>query len=147
MKKATLLLLCGTLAVCACQKFPVPETPSKDADLQGMTVDVTGISDAAKKIFILNEGAMGSNNATLDFLRMSDGTYVTGAFKKMNPDAGAGLGDVGNDIAVHGDELWIVVNNSGIDDFIEQIRHLISQNIRRIDKNGVEFLLQQSKIQ
>ena len=102
------------LAVCACQKDPVPEQPSKDAELQGITVDLSGISADAKKIFVLNEGAMGSNNATLDFLRMSDGTYVTGAFKKMNPDAGAGLGDVGNDIAVHGDELWIVVNNSGI---------------------------------
>lgn len=57
---------------------------------------------------------MGSNNASLDFLRFSDGNYVTGAFKKMNPNVGAGLGDVGNDIAVHGDELWIVVNNSGL---------------------------------
>jgi hypothetical protein len=27
---------------------------------------------------------------------------------------GAGLGDVGNDIAVHGDEVWMVINNSGI---------------------------------
>jgi hypothetical protein len=57
---------------------------------------------------------MGSNNASLDFLRFSDGNYVTGAFKKMNPSVGAGLGDVGNDIVVHGDELWMVVNNSGI---------------------------------
>ena len=114
MKKATLLLLCGALAFCACQKDPGPETPSKDADLTGEKVDVSGFADSAKKVFILNEGGMGSNNSTLDFLRLSDGNYITGAFKKMNPDAGAGLGDVGNDIAVNGDELWIVVNNSGI---------------------------------
>lgn len=114
MKKALLLLLCGALAFCACRKDPVPEPPSKDADLTGQKVDVSGFPESTRKLFVLNEGGMGSNNASLDFLRFSDGNYVTGAFRKMNPGIGAGLGDVGNDIAVHGDELWMVVNNSGI---------------------------------
>ncbi len=116
MKKASLLLLCGALAFAACDIYPVEPVvqPSKDAGLDGQKVDVSGLAINAKKIFVLNEGGMGANNATLDFLRMSDGTYVTGAFKKMNPNVGAGLGDVGNDIAVKGDEVWIVVNNSGI---------------------------------
>lgn len=114
MKKALLLLLCGALAFCACRKDPVPEPPSKDADLTGRKVDVSGFPESTRKLFVLNEGGMGSNNASLDFLRFSDGNYVTGAFRKMNPGIGAGLGDVGNDIAVHGDELWMVVNNSGI---------------------------------
>lgn len=114
MKKATLLLLCGAFAVCACQQDPVPEAPSKDAELTGEKVDVAAFSTAARKVFVLNEGGLGSNNATLDFLRLPEGTYVNGAFRRMNPDAGAGLGDVGNDIAVHDDEVWIVVNNSGI---------------------------------
>lgn len=111
MKKAFLLLLCGTFAFCACQKDRVP---SKDSTLDGKTVDVSFISTSAQKLFVLNEGGMGSNNATLDFLRFSDGKYITGAFKKMNPEIAAGLGDVGNDIAIHGEEAWIVVNNSGI---------------------------------
>ena len=115
MKKARLLLLFGALvSVFACQKDPIPETPSKDADLTGVKVDVSAISTSAKKVFVLNEGGMGANNSTLDFLRFSDGNYITGAFKKMNPGVGAGLGDVGNDIAVHGDEVWMVINNSGI---------------------------------
>ena len=111
MKKAFLLLLCGAFAFCACQKDRVP---SKDSTLDGKTVDVSFISTSAQKLFVLNEGGMGSNNATLDFLRFSDGKYITGAFKKMNPEIAAGLGDVGNDIAIHGEEAWIVVNNSGI---------------------------------
>ena len=114
MKKATLLLLCGALSFCACHKDPVPEVPAKDADLTGEKVDVSFLPASVSKVFMLNEGQMGSNNATLDFLRMSDGNYITGAFRKMNPNVGAGLGDVGNDIAVHGDEVWLVVNNSGI---------------------------------
>ena len=114
MKKATLLLLCGALVFCACHKEPVPEPPSQDADLTGEKVDVSGFPESVGKVFLLNEGQMGANNASLDFIRMSDGNYITGAFKKMNPGVGAGLGDVANDVAVHGDELWIVVNNSGI---------------------------------
>lgn len=112
MKKARLILLCGALvSLFACQKDPIP---SKDAGLTGTKVDVSAIPAGIDKVFILNEGGMGSNNSTLDFLRVSDGNYVTGAFKKMNPDVGAGLGDVGNDIVVIGGELWMAINNSGI---------------------------------
>ena len=93
---------------------PQDEAPSKDADLAGNQVDVSAIPEGVRKVFVLNEGGMGSNNASLDFLRMSDANYVAGAFKKMNPKVGGGLGDVGNDIAVRGDEVWVVVNNSGI---------------------------------
>ena len=118
MKKAGLLLLCGALAISACQKDPVP---SKDSTLDGTAVDVSFFSTSAQKLFVLNEGGMGSNNASLDFLRFKDGKYITGAFKKMNPDVGAGLGDVGNDIAVHGDEVWMVVNNSGIVEVVSAV--------------------------
>ena len=112
MKKARLFLLCGALvSLFACQKDPIPE---KDSTLTGTEVDVSGVSPGIKKVFMLNEGSMGSNNSTLDFLRISDGNYITGAFKKMNPDIGTGLGDVGNDIVVIGNEVWMVINNSGI---------------------------------
>ena len=113
MKKAFLLLSAAVLCLCACQPTNVEEN-NKDNELSGEKVDVEGLPHGAKKLFVLNEGGMGSNNATLDFLRVSGGEYITGAFKKMNPEEGAGLGDVGNDIAINGNEVWIVVNNSGI---------------------------------
>ena len=118
MKKAGLLFLSGALFFTACQKDPVL---SKDAALDGVTVDVSAISTSAKKIFVLNEGGMGSNNATLDFLRFEDGKYISGAFKKMNPTVGGGLGDVGNDIAIHGDEVWMVINNSGLVEVVSAV--------------------------
>lgn len=114
MKKTALLLLCGVLFLGACQKINYREEPSKDEELTGVKVDVSAFSGAARKLFVLNEGQMGSNNASLDFLRFPFGLYISDAFAKMNPSVGAGLGDVGNDIALIGDELWIVVNNSGI---------------------------------
>ena len=123
MKKALMLFTLGVLTLAACQKTPTPETTtpdpevtteSKDASLQGTEVDVKWFPQDVKKVFVLNEGQLGANNATLDFLRVSDGQYVTGAFKKMNPSAKAGLGDVGNDIALHNNEVWMVINNSGL---------------------------------
>ena len=102
------------MALCACEEWFNPELPSRDAELTGLDVQQPWLAVNAKKVFVLNEGGMGSNNSTLDFLRMSDCTYITDVFKKMNPDVATGLGDVGNDIAVNGEELWIVVNNSGI---------------------------------
>jgi len=114
MKKARLLLLFGALvSVFACQKDPIPET-YKDAELTGQAVDLSGVTADASKVFVLNEGGMGANNSTLDFLRFSDSNYITGAFRKMNPSVGAGLGDVGNDIVVIGGEVWMAINNSGL---------------------------------
>ena len=113
MKKNWMLFTLGVLTLAACQKTFVQETPSKDADLKGTTVAVEEIG-GNKKIFVLNEGQLGANNATLDFLRISDGQYVAGVFKKMNPSAAAGLGDVGNDLALHNNEVWMVINNSGL---------------------------------
>ncbi len=114
MKKAFLLLLCGALALCACQKDPSEEAAINESDMTGETVDLSFLSvDDPRKIFVLNEGQMGSNNASLDVIRFSDAQYLTDVFRKVNPKSG-GLGDVGNDIVVIGDEVWIAVNNSGI---------------------------------
>ena len=117
MKKASLLLFLGALAVAACEKQPVKRT-AEESELTGTKVQVSAIPTGISKVFILNEGGMGSNNASLDILRLQEGEasgdYITGVFKKVNLDAKAGLGDVGNDIAVNGDELWMVINNSGI---------------------------------
>jgi hypothetical protein len=116
MRKALLMLGVALLSV-ACNKDWIP---SKDKGLEGQNVKKMAVGTASK-LFVLNEGGMGSNNSTLDFLRFSDSTYVNGAFKKMNPDIAAGLGDVGNDIAVKGNEVWIVVNNSGLVEVISAI--------------------------
>ena len=110
MKKA-LLFLCTAALAFACTK---DLEPSRDILLDGDKVDVGAYSRSCRKLFVLNEGGYGSNNSSLDFLRFTDGNYVRGAFRKMNPDVAGGLGDVGNDIVVNGNELWIAVNNSGI---------------------------------
>lgn len=118
MKKTLLLFLAGIFVFFSCEKdsVPEPETPApKESSLSGEKVDV---SFFIKKLFVLNEGQMGSNNCSLDMLRVSDGNYITDVFRKMNPSESAGLGDTGNDIIVAGNEVWIAVNGSGIVDVL-----------------------------
>jgi hypothetical protein len=126
MKKASLLLLASALCFWACGPKEEPYN-YKDKDITGVKVELPD-AFSARKVFVLNEGQMGSNNASLDVLRVSDKQYITGIWKKMNPD-GPGLGDVANDIAVNGDEVWIVVNNSG---YVEVISALDETHIASI---------------
>lgn len=136
MKRIALLLVSGLtlISLAACHKDDGPETPSKqddvastDENLAGETVSVGDF----KKLFVLNEGQMGTNNATLDFLRASDGMYVWNAYNQMNPEIPDGLGDVGNDIAVADNKVWIVVNNSGIVEVadVKNERHIATVSI------------------
>ena len=111
MKKCALLVFSMVvLAVAAgCQKS---ETTSRDADLAGVNVAV-GEKGLFAKLFVLNEGNFQKNNSTLDFFRFSDGNYVSDAFGSMNPAVVQGIGDTGNDLALNGDKLWLVMNGSG----------------------------------
>lgn len=63
-------------------------------------------------LYVLNEGNMGSNKATLDYLDFSTGVYSRNIYPSRNPREAMELGDVGNDIKVYGGSLWIVVNQS-----------------------------------
>ena len=80
---ALLVFSVAALAVAAgCQK---DETTSRDADLAGVNVAVGEKGGSFSKLFVLNEGNFQKNNSTLDFLRFSDGNYVSDAFGSMNP--------------------------------------------------------------
>lgn len=112
MKKHALLVFSvAVLALAAgCQK---DETTSRDADLAGVNVAVGEKKGAFSKLFVLNEGNFQKNNSTLDFLRFSDGNYVSDAFGSMNPAVVQGLGDTGNDLVLNNGKLWLVMNGSG----------------------------------
>ena len=142
MKKTALLLLCGAFILGACQKIEIREDHSEDEALTGVLVNIPNPSTTSRKLFVLNEGSMGSNNSTLDFLRLQEGEYITGAFKKMNPSVGTGLGDVGNDIVVIDNEVWIVVNNSGI---VEVISAKDEKEIKAISIPTPRFIAYDSK--
>ncbi|NPD92154.1 YncE family protein [Prevotella sp. PMUR] len=78
----------------------------------GMSVYSEGI----KGMYVLNEGNMGSNKCTLDYLDLSGqettGLYYRNIYAERNPGEVKELGDVGNDIGVYGSRLWMVINIS-----------------------------------
>lgn len=62
--------------------------------------------------YLLNEGNMGSNKASLDRYTFADAIYSRNIYADANPDVPKELGDVGNDLAVYGSRLWAVINCS-----------------------------------
>lgn len=60
-------------------------------------VQVTG---PVKGFFLLNEGNMGSNKASLDYFDYASGNYCKNIYPELNPTVQKALGDVGNDIQI-----------------------------------------------
>lgn len=65
-----------------------------------------------KGFYLLNEGNMGSNKATLDFFDYETGTYRRNIYAEINPNVVKELGDVGNDIQIYGSKIYAVINVS-----------------------------------
>jgi len=65
-------------------------------------------------MYLLNEGNMGSNKSSLDYLDLSDSTahYYRNIYSERNPSTVMSLGDVGNDCQIYGSRLWLVINCS-----------------------------------
>ena len=80
-------------------------------------IGVPSVASAIIGMYVLNEGNMGSNKCTLDFLDLSatDSTvhYTKDIYSERNPSEVKELGDVGNDIQIYGSKLWMVINVSG----------------------------------
>lgn len=100
-----LLLSAVLLSSCREDEVVVPT----EYDILPVTVpegsDVVGM-------YLLNEGNMGSNKCTLDYLDFVQGYYVRNLYAERNPHVIKELGDVGNDIRVYGSKLYVVVNCS-----------------------------------
>lgn len=62
--------------------------------------------------YLLNEGNMGTNKCTLDFLDFEKGIYKRNIYAEINPTVPKEMGDVGNDIGIYGSKLYAVINCS-----------------------------------
>ena len=96
------------LLLSACRQ-DVMIVPMEKSDPGGKTQkgDIVGM-------YLLNEGNMGSNKSSLDYLDLSDSTvhYYRNIYSERNPSAVMSLGDVGNDCKIYGSRLWLVINCS-----------------------------------
>ena len=69
--------------------------------------------------FLLNEGQEGNNKCTLDYYDYADGIYSKNIFAERNPELMSTIGDVGTDMAIYANRLWIVVNHSNLVEVID----------------------------
>ena len=80
---------------------PDPEQPSGDT----VRMDIVGF-------YLLNEGNMGSNKASLDYYDYASATYRRNIYAEANPNVPKEMGDVGNDLQIYGGRLYAVINCS-----------------------------------
>ena len=112
MKRFSLFYIaCLILAVVSSCREDFYIVPSQNQD--------TGVAPTRGNIlgmYVLNEGNMGSNKASIDFLDLDENNptvhYLRNIYSERNPNVVKELGDVGNDIKIYGSKLWIVVNVS-----------------------------------
>ncbi len=90
-----------------------------------------------KGLYLLNEGNMNMNKASLDYLDLVTGQYDRRVFTAYNPEVTRGLGDVGNDIRIYGSKMYIVVNNSNK---VEVVDAQTVTRIRQIDINQCRYV-------
>ena len=111
MNRLRYLLLCllvTMVALSSCRKEEevVPSTRVR--------VGVPGRPGKIKGFFLLNEANMGSNKATLDYYDYTTAFYTRNIYAERNPNVVKELGDVGNDLQIHGSRLYAVINVSGL---------------------------------
>ena len=104
MKKLCLLIMIF-FGIYACQ---TDDVITQD-DIQNIGAQP---STVIKGFYLLNEGNMSMNKASLDFMDYDTGNYKRDVFSKPNPELVGGLGDVGNVMGIYGSKLYVVVNGS-----------------------------------
>lgn len=87
--------------------------------------------------YLLNEGNMGSNKATLDYYDYLSASYHRNIYEDANPNVGKELGDVGNDIRIYGSKLYAVINCSNK---VEVMDKRTCQRIGQIDIPNCRYI-------
>lgn len=125
-KRKLILLLFFTVCVTffySCRDDEEDIISSEDDDVTDATT-----TDSIRGFFLLNEGNMGSNKASLDYFDYETGTYTTNIYPERNPTVVQELGDVGNDIQIYGSKLYAVINCSNLIEVmdVETAEHITS---------------------
>ena len=109
MKKIQLIGFCALYALgcilTACRHDDPILPPEEEQHGDTILTEIAGF-------YLLNEGNMGSNKATLDYYDYITATYRRNIYAEANPDVPKELGDVGNDLKIYGGRLYAVINCS-----------------------------------
>ena len=116
---AIALIALALVTSCRKEEPVLPSEPVVVNPWEKVTGDIYGF-------FLLNEGNMGSNKASLDHYDYETGVYTRNIYGERNPYEVKDLGDVGNDIKIYGDKLWAVINCSNYVEVMDvnTVKHL-----------------------
>lgn len=135
MTKRIFILFCCITLLASCRKDEyyteiIPSTWTKVTE---------GVSNTEiKGFFLLNEGNMGSNKASIDYFDYESGYYIKNIFAERNPNVIKELGDVGNDIQIYGDKLYAVINCSH---FVEVMDVNTAKHITQISIPNCRYIV------
>jgi len=127
-----IVLLLTVVFITSCREDD-PVLPSKPIEVnpwEKVTGDIYGF-------YLLNEGNMGSNKASLDFYDYETGIYHRNIFGERNPNEVKDLGDVGNDIQIYGDKLYAIINCSN---YLEVMDVTTAKHITKIAIPNCRYL-------
>lgn len=133
--KKHFLLFTALIGMLACQT----DDPTLEEDIQNPgNGGIEQPSDpTVKGFYLLNEGNMSMNKASLDFMNYETGEYRRNVYSQANPDLVGGLGDVGNAIGIYGSKLYVVVNASNK---IEVLDVQTNKRIKKIEMDNPRYI-------
>ena len=105
------------------------------SDSSQVSIPVT--TDKYSGFYLLNEGNMGMNRASIDLFEYQNGTYTRDIFSERNPNITKELGDVGNDIKIYGTKAYATIN---VSNFIEVFDVETGKHIKQIHVPNCRYL-------
>lgn len=128
------------LLAIACSSLAILSSCRKDEQIflsDSEEVTYPFIGNKIQGFYLLNEGNMGMNRATLDYFDYSTGSYTRDIYSERNPKIVKELGDVGNDIKIYGSKAYVVINCSN---YIEVIDVKTATHIKSIDVPNCRYM-------
>ena len=132
MKVYQIILIVVLVAVISSCRGEIYIQPSTSTEVESPRI--TGVDG----FYLINEGNMGSNKATLDYLDETTGTFHKNIYAERNPNVVKELGDVGNDVEIYGSKLYAVINCSHK---VEVMRASDAVSIARIDIPNCRYVI------
>ncbi|EHO14881.1 YncE family protein [Myroides odoratimimus] len=105
------------------------------SDSSQVSIPIT--TDKYSGFYLLNEGNMGMNRASIDLFEYHNGTYTRDIFSERNPNITKELGDVGNDIKIYGTKAYATIN---VSNFIEVFDIETGKHIKQIHVPNCRYL-------
>lgn len=121
MRRLIYFLIACMAVMTACREDELVVPTEYDLLPGGPDADASPIG-----MYLLNEGNMGSNKASIDFVDFRNGYYARNLYAERNPSVVKELGDVGNDIQIYGSRIYAVINCS------HKVEVMDARTLRRI---------------